>query len=96
METFKESYVTKCKNTPEIKNQVLPLGELVDLCRKAYPGVSDLNLLSKMRIKMASKCCSGYVANQSLNDMWLLFYMDKVHKKMWLEGDNHWIKSKDA
>lgn len=96
METFKESYIVKCKVTPEIGNKVLPMGELVDLCRGLYPHVSDLNILSKMRVKTTSKCCSGYLATQSLHDMWLVFYMGVAHKKMWIEGDNKWVKSKDA
>lgn len=95
METFRPSYITKCKVTPEIGNQVLPMGELVDLCRKAYPGVSDLNLLSKMRIKTTSRCCSGYLATQSIHDMWLVFYMGVVHKKQWIEGDSKWVKSNE-
>lgn len=96
MESFKESYIKKCQNTPEIGNKVLPMGELVDLCRTVYPHSSDLSLLSKMRIKTTSRCCSGYLATQSLNDMWLVFYMASKYNKMWIEGDNKWVKSKEA
>lgn len=68
--------------------------ELVELCmalpkykrKKTY-----LQLLSNFRIGLARMCCDSYLATQTLNDLWLLFYIFEKDGMIWNEGKNRWM-----
>ena len=89
---YAETYIVKVEAAikQRLLERILNLDELLDLCRAQYPQVSDLQLLSKMRVKITSKCCNGYLAHQSMHDFWIIYYMHIKHNKMWVEGDNRW------
>lgn len=36
-------------------------------------------------------CCDSYLATQTINDLWLMFYMYEKEGKIWNEGKHQWL-----
>ena len=62
--------------------------ELVDLIKKLpkYEKITDLNLLSAMRIGISKMYCNMFLSDLSINEMWMIFYMKEGFNKVWLNG----------
>lgn len=87
---FNETYIEKC-NALNISPKTQD--ELVELCKNLskYKDKSYLQLLSNFRIGIGKMCCSSYLETQSLNDLWLMFYMMETEGKIWVEGQHKWL-----
>lgn len=87
---FSDSYLKKCNALG-----ILPKtqDELVELCKilPKYKDKSYLNLLSHFRIAIGKMCCDSYLETQTLNDLWIMFYMLEVEGKVWYDGKNEWL-----
>ena len=86
------SFLKKCAATPEFINNTPSLDQLVELCKSIpkFKEISDLKLISKMRISISNQCCDKYLNHQTIYDFFLLFYMDEKYGKNWYEGANEW------
>lgn len=87
---FPNTYIKKCN---ALMWEPLIQDDLVELC-KNLPKFKDktyLELLSYFRIGLGKMCCKKYFNTQSLNDLWLMFYMHEKHGKKWYEGKNKWL-----
>ncbi len=88
---FSKSFIKKCDAL-----MITPLtqDELVELCmalpkykrKKTY-----LQLLSHFRIGLGNMCCDSYLATQTLNDLWLMFYIYEKDGRIWNEGKHQWM-----
>ena len=87
---FKNSYLKKCNAL-----KILPLSqdELVEMCKNLnkYKDKSYIQLLSNFRISLGKMYCNSYLETQTLNDLWLLFYIKETQSKTWYEGKNKWL-----
>ena len=87
---FKKSYIKKCDAL-----LIAPLiqDEIVELCKNLpkYKNKTYIQLLSHFRVGLGKIYCSSYLATQSLNDMWLIFYIHEKEGKVWIEGNNKWM-----
>ena len=87
---FSKSYIKKC-NALMIKPLIQD--DLVELCKSLpkYRKKTYLQLLSHFRIGLQKMCCDSYLEHQTLNDLWLMFYIYEKEGKIWNEGSNKWI-----
>lgn len=67
--------------------------DLVELCKALpkYKKKTYLQLLSHFRIHISKHYCDSYLASQTLNDLWLMFFMYEKDGRAWFEGKNKWI-----
>ncbi len=87
---FSKSYVKKCD---ALCMKPLSQDELVELCKELpkYKKKSYLQLLSHFRVGLSKIYCESYLALQTLNDLWLLFYIHEKDGRTWFEGKNRWM-----
>ena len=88
---FNKTYLKKCT---ALKINPLTQDELVHLCKQLpkYKKKTYLQLLSHFRIGLQKMCCDSYLRTQTLNDLWLMFYIKEKDGRIWSEGKNQWIK----
>jgi len=67
--------------------------DLVELCKNLpkYKNKTYLQLLSHFRIGLGRMCCDNYLKSQSLNDLWIMFYIFEKDGRTWFEGKNNWM-----
>lgn len=87
---FNKSYLKKCK---VLKMEPITQDKLVYLCKQLpkYQKKTNLQLLSHFRIRLQKMCCDSYLNTQSLNDLWLMFYIFEKDGKTWDEGKSQWL-----
>ena len=87
---FSKSYLKKCK---ALIIKPLIQDDLVELCKNLpkYHKKTYLELLSCFRISIQQQYCSSYLNTQTLNDLWLMFYIFEKDGKIWNEGRNEWM-----
>jgi len=87
---FKKQYIKKCD---ALCMSPLTQDDIVELCKclPKYKKKTYLQLLSHFRIELQKMCCESYLATQTLNDLWLMFYMHEKDGKVWNEGKNKWM-----
>lgn len=87
---FSNSYVKKCK---ALNLKPMTQDEIVELCKKLpkYQKKSYLQLLSNFRIGLQRMCCESYLETQTLNDLWLMFYIFEKSGWIWIEGRGEWL-----
>ncbi len=87
---FPNSYLKKCK---ALIIEPLTQDDLVELCKALpkYQKKDYLQLLSHFRIGLQRMCCDNYLRTQSLNDLWLMFYIKEKDGRFWDEGKNKWL-----
>jgi len=87
--TYAKSYIKKCK---ALKIPPLSQDDLVEMCKvlPKYEDKSYLKLLSCFRVTLSKMCCDSYLNTQTLNDLWLMFYIRETQGKLWFEGSNKW------
>ena len=87
---FSKSYIKKCKTL-----NIYPLtqDDLVELCKELpkYKKKTYLQLLSNFRIGVSKMCCDSYLETQTLNDLWLMFYVSEKSGWFWNEGSDKWM-----
>jgi hypothetical protein len=67
--------------------------DLVEMCKNLpkYRKKTYLQLLSHFRVGLGKMCCDSYLAKQSLNDLWIMFYIHEKNGSVWNEGKNKWM-----
>ena len=67
--------------------------EIVELCKELpkYKNKTYLQLLSNFRIGLSKMCCASYLETQTLNDLWLMFYIYEKDGRIWNEGKHQWM-----
>ena len=87
---FKKSYIKKCD---ALLIKPLTQDELVELCKELpkYRKKSYIQMLSHFRISLSRMCCNSFLETQSMNDLWIMFYMKEKEGKMWNEGQHKWM-----
>jgi hypothetical protein len=87
---FSKSYIKKCE---ALCMKPLIQDELVELCKNLpkYRKKTYLQLLSHFRISLGKMCCDSYLETQTLNDLWIMFYMNEKEGKIWYESKRKWL-----
>ncbi len=87
---FSESYLKKCR---VLIIEPLTQDDLVELCKNLpkYRKKNYLQLLSHFRIGLQRMCCDSYLRTQSMNDLWLMFYIKEKDGRFWDEGKSKWL-----
>jgi len=87
---FKKSYLKKCES---LMIDPLTQDDLVELCKALpkYKKKTYLQLLSYFRIGLGKMCCDSYLVTQTLNDLWLMFYIYEKDGRIWNEGRKEWL-----
>jgi len=67
--------------------------DLVELCKNLpkYKKKTYIQLLSHFRIGLGRMCCDPYLRSQTLNDLWLMFYIYEKDGKIWNEATRKWM-----
>ena len=67
--------------------------DLVELCKNLpkYKKKTYLQLLSHFRIGLSKMSCDSYLETQTLNDLWIMFYIYEKDGKIWNESKNSWM-----
>lgn len=87
---FNKSYIKKC-NALCMKSLIQD--DLVELCKNLpkYKKKTYLELLSHFRIGLGRTYCNSYLNSQTMNDLWLMFYIHEKDGRTWVEGKNKWL-----
>lgn len=87
---YSKSYLKKCDI---LIIEPLSQDDLVELCKALpkYEKKTYLQLLSYFRIGLQKMYCDSYLNTQTLNDLWLMFYIKEKDGRMWDEGKSQWI-----
>jgi len=87
---FSPSYIKKCK---ALRINPLIQDDLVKSCKSLpkYKNKTYLQLLSYFRIGISKMYCESYLETQTLNDLWLMFYMKEKGNQIWYEEKNKWL-----
>ena len=86
---FSKSYLKKCS---ALNIDSLTQDQLVDLCKQLpkYKKKTYLQLLSHFRIGLQRLCCDSYLRTQTMQELWLIFYIKETQNKTWNEGNAKW------
>ena len=84
---YSYTYLKKCKS---LTINPLSQDELVELCKNLakYKKKTYLQLLSSFRTGLSKIYCDSYLETQTLNDLWLMFYIYEKDGRIWYEGKN--------
>lgn len=87
---FNKSYLNKCQ---ALMIKPLIQDEIVELCKNLpkYQKKTYLQLLSNFRVCLQKIYCVSYLETQTLNDLWLLFYIYEKDGKTWNECKLQWL-----
>lgn len=87
---FSKSYTKKCD---ALMIKPLIQDDLVELCKNLpkYQKKTYLQLLSNFRIALSKMCCQSYLDTQTLNDLWLMFYINEKDGRIWNEAKHMWM-----
>lgn len=87
---FSKSYIKKCD---ALCMKPLTQDDLVELCKNLpkYKKKTYLQLLSHFRVGLSKMCCRSYLETQTMNDLWLMFYIHEKDGRMWNEGRHEWM-----
>lgn len=66
------------------------LEDLINECHKKYNKKTALGLFSLMRCQISSLYCDAFLNEQSVQELWLLFYMSSYYNKRWTENKKGW------
>ena len=88
--TFQNSYLKKCE---ALLMKPLIQDDLVELCKNLpkYRKKTYLQMLSHFRVGLCKVYCDSYLSTQTLNDMWVMFYIYEKEGRTWFEGKNKWL-----
>lgn len=87
---FNKSFIKKCDAlcmAPLIQD------DLVELCKNLpkYKKKTYIQILSYFRVGLSRTYCDSFLETQSMNDLWILFYIYEKDGRIWNEGKNKWM-----
>lgn len=86
-----KSYIKKCQvaiDLCQLKWKQCPSQEELQIELKDLPKYQKktwLQLISCMRVTLQKNYCDKFLNAQTINDIWILFYMKEKYNKLWYE-----------